>query len=206
MTLAMIRDRGRLVAPLVATALLLAFQSQAQEEVSPPQVQISTEPALSHPTALESYLERPGILLVRRHHPLAPVELQGGGKLRLDAVTAHEPGMQHQRMMGVRIQVDAPGLTDEKRVFYVDVNEIEELVRAIGFMITSTKGEEFAQGDDGTEISISTRDGLVVGVLFAAGGTGHFLRTPSSSFAVQRAEFDALRLALDQARERLFSH
>jgi hypothetical protein len=205
MTVAGIRAPGSFAALLVA-ASLLAFQSKAQEEVSPSQVQVLTEPALTHATALETYLERPGILLVKRHHPLAPVELQGGGKLRLDAVAAHEPGMQHQRMMGVRIEVDAPGLTGEKRVFYVDVHEIEELVRAIGFMMSSTEAEEFAQGDDGTEISISTRDGLEVGVLFAAGGTGHFLRTPSSTFAVQRAGFEALRLALDEARERLFSH
>jgi hypothetical protein len=193
------------VALLVAASLLLAFQSEAQEVVSPSQVPILTEPALTHPTALETYLERPGILLVKRRHPLAPVELQGGGKLRLDAVAAHEPGMQHQRMMGVRFEVDAPGLTGEKRVFYVDVHEIEELVRAIGFMMSSTEGEEFARGDEGTEIAISTRDGLEVGVLFAAGGAGHFLRTPSSTFAVQPAGFEALRVALNQAREHLFS-
>ena len=107
--------------------------------------------------------------------------------------------------MGVRFEIEAPGLTDEERVFYVDVHEIEELVRAIGFMMNSTEAEEFAQGDDGTEISISTRDGLELGVLFAAGGARHFLRTTSSTFGVQRAGFESLRVTLDAAREHLFS-
>lgn len=205
MTRAHLINPSRRLALLVAASLLLVFQSEAQEVVSPPQVPISTEPAITHPTALETYLERPGILLMKRRHPLPPVELQGGGKLRLDAVAAHEPGMRHQRMMGVRFEIEAPGLTDEERVFYVDVHEIEELVRAIGFMMNSTEAEEFAQGDDGTEISISTRDGLEVGVLFTAGGARHFLRTTSSTFAVQRAGFESLRVTLDAAREHLFS-
>ena len=157
------------------------------------------------PTSLELFLEEPGVLLVKRHHPLAPVQFQGGGRMRLDALVAYEPGMRHQRTMGIRAEIDAPGLADEDRVFYIDVHEIEELVRAIGFMINSTEGEGFTEGDEATEISISTRDGLEVGVRFPAGGAEHFLRTPSSSFAVQRAGFAALRMALNEARELLFS-
>ena len=201
-----IRNRGSFSALLVAASLLLAFPTEAQEQVSPDPLQMPTEPTLTHPTALETYLERPGILLVKRRHPLAPVDLHGGGKMRLDAVVAHEPGMEHQRMMGIRVEVDAPGLADEERVFYIDVHEIDELVRAIGFMMSTTEAEESGQGDDRTEMSISTRDGLEVGILFAAGGAGHFLRTPSATFAIQPAALATLRVELDEAREHLFSH
>ena len=201
-----IRDCGSLAALLVAAPLLLAFPSEAQEQVPPDPLQMPTEPALTHPTALETYLERPGILLVKRQHPLAPIELHGGEKIRLDAVVAHEPGMEHQRMMGVRVEIDAAGLADEERVFYIDVHEIEELVRAIGFMMSTAKAEESGQGDDRTEMSISTRDGLEVGVLFATRGARHFLRTPSASFAVQPAALATLRVELDEAREHMFSH
>jgi len=201
-----IRDRGSFAALLVAASLLLAFPTEAQEEVSPDVLQMPAEPTLTHPTALETYLERPGILLVKRQHPLAPVELQGGGKIRLEAVVAHEPGMEHQRMMGIRVEIDAPGLADEERVFYIDVHEIEELVRAISFMTSTTATEESGRGDDRIEMSISTRDGLEVGVLFAAGGAGHFLRTPSATFAVQPAALATLRAELDEAREHMFSN
>jgi len=206
MTGVRIRDRGSFAALMVAAVLLLAIQSGAQEEDSTFEDQMPMEPALTHPTALESYLEEPGILLVKRHHPLAPVQLQGGGKMRLDAVIAHEPGMQHQRMMGIRAEVDAPGLADEDRVFYIDVHEIEELVRAIEFLMNPTGEDESARGNDRTEMSISTRDGLEVGVLVTAAGAGPFLRTPSATFAVQGAGLEALRVTLDQAREHLFSH
>jgi hypothetical protein len=203
---ARIRCRGSFVALTVAASLLLAFQTKAQEEVSPPLVEIPTGPAATHPTALESYLERPGILLVKRHHRMAQVALQGGGGMRVAAVAVHEPGMQHQRMMGIRVEIDVPGLAEEERIFYIDVHEIEELVRAIGFMMSSTEAEESEQGDDRTEMSISTKDGLEVGVLFDAGGAAHFLRTPSARFAIQRDALAALRVVLDEAREYLFSH
>jgi len=201
-----IRSRRSGAALLIGASLLLALRSGAQEEISPLPLETSTEPALTHPTALESYLARPGVLLVKRHHPLPTVVLHGGGEMRLESVAAYEPGMQHQRMMGIRVELDAAGLTDEQRVFYIDVNEIRELVRAIEFMTSATAAEQSAQGDDQTEMSISTRDGLEVAALFTADGARYALRTPSTSFAVGPVSLTALRVALDQAREHLFSN
>ena len=202
------RNRGRrgLVALLVATSLLLAFQSGAQEEASPPAIEAPMEPEPAHPTALETFLEEPGVLLVKRHHRLAPVQLQGGGRMRLDALVAHEPGMRHQRMMGIRAEIDAPGVADEDRIFYLDVHEIEELVRAIGYMMSPTEAEEPVRGNDRTEMSISTRDGLEVGMLVTASGAGHFVRTPSATFEIRGAGLGAVRVTLDEAREYLFSN
>jgi hypothetical protein len=201
-----IRDRGRFAALLAAASLLLAFPAGAQEEVSPDPLQMLAEPTQTHPTALETYLERPGILLVKRRHPLPTVVLQGGGEMRLESVAAHEPGMRHQRMMGIRVEFEAAGLTDEERVFFIDVHEIEELVRAVGFMTSATAAEQSTQGDDRTEMSISTLDGLEVAALFGAGGPRYFLHTPSASFTVGPVSLTALRVALDQAREHLFSN
>jgi hypothetical protein len=201
-----IRDRRSLVALLVAASLPLAFQSAAQEEMAPSGLEIPIEPEPEYPTALEVFLEEPGVVLVKRHHPLAPVEFRGGGRMRLDALVAYEPGMRHQRMMGIRAEIDAPGFADEDRVFYIDVHEIEELVRAIGYMLTPPEGEEPTQGNDRTEISISTRDGLEVGMLVTTGGAGHFVRTPSTTFQIPGAGLGALRATLDEAREHLFSH
>jgi hypothetical protein len=171
-----------------------------------PALEIPVEPEPEYPTALEVFLEEPGVLLVKRHHPLAPVEFQGGGRMRLDALVAYEPGMRHQRMMGIRAEIDAPGLEDEDRVFYLDVHEIEELVRGIDYMLAPPEGEEPVQGNDRTEMSISTRDGLEVGMLATIGGAGHFVRTPSDTFQIRGAGLGALRVTLDEAREHLFSH
>jgi hypothetical protein len=185
---------------LAAVSLLLALPVEAQEETSPPPTE-----TLTHPTALESYLERPGILLVKRLHRLGPVALRGGGEIRLDAIGAHEPGMQHQRVMGIRIEVDAPGLTDRERVFFLDLHEIEELVRAIDFMMGEMDKAQSDREDDSTEVSISTQDEFEVGVRFASGGPRPFLRTPEASLAIRRAALEALRTHLNQGRKRLFS-
>ena len=201
-----IRDHGGFVALLVAASLLLAFQSEAQEEASPTALEVPTEPEPEYPTALETFLEEPGVLLVKRLHPLAPVQLQGGAAMRLEAVVAFEPGMQHQRGMGIRAEIDAPGLADEERVFHIDVHEIEELVRAIAYMASPPEGQEPVRGNDRTEMSITTRDGLEVGTLVTATGTGSFLRTASASFEFRGAGLQTLRATLDEAREHLFSH
>ena len=201
-----IRDHGGFVALLVVASLLLAFQSEAQEEASPTALEVPTEPEPEHPTALENFLEEPGVLLVKRLHPLAPVQLQGGATMWLDAVVAFEPGMQHQRGMGIRAEIDAPGLADEERVFHIDVHEIEELVRAIGYMTSPPEGEEPVRGNDRTEMSITTRDGLEVGTLVTAAGTGSFLRTASASFEIRGDGLQTLHATLDEAREHLFSH
>jgi len=200
-----VRDRGTRLALLLAASLWLALPTEAQEESAPAPPETAIAPAPTYPTALESYLERPGILLVRRHHPLAPLALQGGGQMRLEAVAAHEPGMQHQRVMGIRIELDTPGLAAEERILYIDMHEIEELVRAIAFIGSATRGDELAREGDRTEMSISTRDGLELGVVFAAREATAFLGTPSARFAVPRATFETLRADLNQARERLFS-
>ena len=118
----------------------------------------------------------------------------------LDAVVAFEPGMQHQRGMGIRAEIDAPGLADEERVFHIDVHEIEELVRAIGYMTSPPEGEEPVRGNDRTEMSITTRDGLEVGTLVTAAGTGSFLRTASASFEIRGAGLQTLHATLDKAR------
>jgi hypothetical protein len=201
-----IRNLGALAALLAAASLLMPVQSEAQEEIPPPPLEIPSEPELTHPTSLETYLERPGILLVTRRHPLPAVVLHGGGEMQLEAVAVHEPGLRHQRMMGIRVELDATGLTEEERVFYIDLHEIEELARAIGFMTSATAAEHSAQGSDRTEMRISTRDGLEVAALFSAGRPRYSLRTPSASFSVGPVSLTALGVALDQAREYLFSN
>jgi hypothetical protein len=195
-----IRNRGPRLALLVAASLLLVPPTEAQEEISPAPVEIPT-----HPTSLETYLERPGILLVKQHHLLAPVGLRGGGEMRLDAIDVHEPGMQQQRVMGIRIEIDAPRLSDEEHVFFLDVHEIEELVRAIDFMMDAMDQEKPAREGDPTEIGISTKDHLEVGVQLSASGASPFLRTPSASFGLERAALETLREDLKRGREHLFS-
>jgi hypothetical protein len=185
---------------LVAVSVLPALQTEAQEELPPAPIETPT-----HPTGLETYLERPGILIVKRHHRLPPVDLRGGREIRLDAIGAHEPGMQHQRVMGIRIEIDAPRLTPEERIFFIDVHEIDELERAIDFMSSAMEEEKPSPEGDRTEISISTRDDLEVGVRFALGGASPFLRTPSTTFGLQRASFETLRANLNQGRKVLFS-
>ena len=195
------RVRRASVAALLLTGwLLLGFQLEAPEEIVPDFAETQT-----HPTALESHLERPGILLVKRQHALAPVALRGGRELRLDALTAHEPGMQHQRVMGIRLRVEAPELAAEERVFYLDVHEIEELVRAIDYMRSAIREEKRTPETERTELSISTRDGLRLEVRFAAGGASAFLGTPAATLEVPRAALETFGARLEAGRAHLFS-
>ena len=125
--------------------------------------------------------------------------------MRLDAIVAHEPGMEHQRVMGIRIEADAPALTDEERVIFLDVHEMQALERAIDYMQSAMAERGSARESDLDEISISTQDDLQVGVRFGVDGARPFLRTPSATFWLQQASFDTLRENLDRGRQYLFS-
>jgi hypothetical protein len=192
--------RAGALALLAAGSLLLGFQLEAPEEMAPELLETQ-----AYPTALESYLERPGILLVTRHHPLAPVALRGGRELRLDAITAYEPGMQHQRVMGIRIQIEGPELAAEERVFYLDVHEIEELVRAIDVMRNAIREKRRAPESEQTEMSIATLDGLRLEVRFTAGGASAYLRTPATTLDFPPAALETLGARLEAGRAHLFA-
>jgi hypothetical protein len=192
--------RAYALALLAAGSLLLGFQLEAPEEIAPELLETQT-----YPTALESRIESPGILLVIRHHALAPLALRDGRELRLDAVTAYEPGMQHQRVMGIRIQVEAPELAAEERVFYLDVHEIEELVRAIDLMRNAIRENSRTPESERTEMSIATLDGLRLEVRFTAGGASVYLRTPAATLEVPRPSLETLSARLEAGRAHLFS-
>jgi hypothetical protein len=185
----------------LAVLLLLAAPLEAQQEgwTAPAQE------GRAHPTALESYLDQPGTLLVKRRHALEPIALANGATLRLDALSAQEPGMEHQRVMGIRVEVEAAELASEERILYLDVHEIDELVRSIHFMESAIAAEESERPGDGTEMSIATRDGLVVGVGFSGGAPKPFLGIATARFALGLEALTRLRANLDQGRKRLFS-
>jgi hypothetical protein len=107
--------------------------------------------------------------------------------------------------MGIRIELDTPRLSDEERVFFLDVHEIEELVRAIDFMMDVMDQQKPTRERDRTEISISTQDDFEVGVQLSASGASPFLRTPSARLGLERAALETLREDLKRGRENLFS-
>lgn len=187
---------------LALTALLLlAAPARAQEEpLTDP-----TQQGRTHPTALERFLEQPGTLLVKRHQALEPIALANGATLRLGALSAQEPGMEHQRAMGLRVELDASDLAPESRVLYLDVHEIDELVRAIHFMESAIAAEDSERPDDRTEMSITSRDGLVVGVGFTDGAPKPFVGLDSVRFPLRPEALTKLRAKLDQGRKLLFS-
>ena len=112
--------------------------------------------------------------------------------------------MQHQRVMGIRIQIEAPELAADERVFYLDVHEIEKLVRAIDFMRNAIRENRRAPESEPTELTIATRDGLRLEVRLAADGASVHLRTPAATLEFPPAALETLGARLEAGRSYLF--
>ena len=190
--------RGARAAALALGVALGAAAAAAAQEPSAGGVATPAR-VPSSPTAIRLFLEQRGVLVVEQLQPLPPVPLDGGGALRVAAAFAYEPGLENQRLLGVR--VDCPAAPDpaagEPRV-YLDLHEVEALLRAMALM------EGLARDGGESEARFRSQEGLGVAVAgpsyeVSCGDDG----APRTGLGA--AGFDALRTRLEQARERLFS-
>jgi hypothetical protein len=121
------------------------------------------------------------------------------------AAWAYEPGRETQRLLGVRIDADLPGLDGDAGAAYLDLHEVDALLRAMAF------AEETASRPgpaDRTEARFVTLEGFGVAAASGASSPVFFLlagREKPVRVRVGADGFAALRAGLESARERLFA-
>jgi hypothetical protein len=191
--------RGRLAGAALALALAAAGGAARAEDATP----LLGPAAASGPTtALESYLVQPGRLLVERTYGLAPIALEGGARLSLEAVVAYEPAREHERVLGVRARL-AGGAGE--RVAHLDLHEVEDLARSLAALPAVAELERGQQA--AVEIRYTTRDGFGVAVATGAAAPRRVLRfagTPPVAIPLSEAALGELRIQLDGCRRYLF--
>ena len=158
-------------------------------------------------TALESYLEERDRLIVERIQRQPPLAIGGGVALELAAIVAFEPAHLEDRMLGIRIRTTGTALTGSAAVTFLDLREVEELIRAIDLM-----DELIAAQPENTDAEVRhvSRDGFGVVAQRNAGVIGFAVRLHGAEdedpleLAIGREPLTALRSQLDRCRLLLF--
>jgi hypothetical protein len=153
-------------------------------------------------TSLESYLTQPGRLLIERSHALAPIALDGGRRLFLEAVVAQEPAREQERVLGVRARLGGAG---PEALAYLDLHEVEDLARSLAALPAVLETERAQKAE--VEVRYVSRDGFGVAVAGGAAAPGRSLRFPGAppvSVPLSEAALGELRIQLDASRRYLF--
>jgi hypothetical protein len=209
------RDAARRSAPaagLLALALLLGTGRAAAQSVPPaPPAAGSPAPAPDEPpaaTALETWLARPGRVVVERTRALAPIPLGGEARVALEAVVAFEPVREQERVLGVRVRLLGTSRTGRAALAYLDPFEVDDLARTLAALPT-LEGLQRAPAN-AVEIRHVSRDGFGLVVALPPGDAPprralRFGGDPPLDLAVSSDALGQLRQQLDAARAFLFA-
>ena len=111
---------------------------------------------------MEEFLAKKGKLIVKEFYDLGEVTGRYGSKIELKALVIYEPGQDIQKEMGLKIQVTEGGKYEKSSTSFLDLEEVESLSKAIGYMANlSTKWKDINRKY--TEIIFSTRGDFQIG-------------------------------------------
>ncbi len=185
-------------------ALLLAAVAVAQP-VHPPPTEIPLPQPQPTMSELRRFLEQTGRVLVTRQSPQPSIPIQGGGSLMVSGIGAFEPGYESQRLLGLRVDLDAAELEPEERVAYLDLHEVETLLG--GMASLELVASEGGRGLE-TEAHIVGVEGFGLGVWVKEGKVRYQVRVGRDARVLGRltaGHFATLREHIERARDRLFN-
>jgi len=131
---------------------------------------------LGSSTKLESFLAKKGKLIVKDSYALG--EISGMGKMDLDALIIYEPGLESQKIRGIRVEISEDSLKGMSDTAFLDLDEVESLSKAIIYMTDLANKWSGEQSEAYTEVIYSTRGNFKLGFYhketklgaFASGG------------------------------------
>ncbi len=123
-------------------------------------------------TELRRFLEQTDRVLVTRWAPQGALPLDHG-QIAVAGVGAFEPGLESHRLVGLRVLLELPELEGEQRIHYLDLHEIESLLR--GMLLLHEVAAEGGRGFP-TEARLVTVEGFGVGVRVSEGKVTYTVR------------------------------
>ncbi len=194
----------RFTALLIPCLVALAAGAQTPPVAPPGATAPVVPPQPPTRSELRRFMEQRNRVLVERQAPRPAIPIDGG-QLTISGLGAFEPGLESQRLLGLRIRVEAPGLEGHEQVHYLDLHEIESLLR--GFTLLRSVAAEGGRGFP-TEARHLSIEGFGVGIALGegslqyrvhAGPDGEHVRSMSAK------AFQSLENAVSTALDRLFN-
>jgi len=200
--------------PLALLALLFALSAPAAHAQAPiaggatgsTTSQAGPTPLTPAPTITElrRFLEQTDRVLVTRWAPQGTLPLDRG-QITVAGVGAFEPGLESHRLVGLRVLLELPELEGEERIHYLDLHEIESLLR--GMLLLHEVAAEGGRGFP-TEARLVTVEGFGVGVRVSEGEVTYTVRGgPGGKLEAELSaeSFHLLEERVAAALDRLFN-
>ncbi len=113
-------------------------------------------------TKLELFLAEKGKLIVKDFYTLGKVVGSYQTSVKLDAAVLYTAGEEVEKIRGLRFTVEGGGRLDRSSISFLDLEEIEGLLKAVDYMISLAKEWEAVQKDY-TEVEFSTQGDFKIG-------------------------------------------
>lgn len=182
--------------------LFLATVSMAAVIAQPP---VQSDEKAAPKTQLETFLARKGSIIVKEFHPLGTVEGAYGTSAKLDTLALYEPGKEQQRKAGIRIEVQGGGRLERENTSFLDMDEIDSLMKGLDYM-TKVIADWEGSKRDYTEMIFSTKGEFDVGFYLKEGKIQAFVTSgtigPATAY-IQPSGLAMMRQFLEQGRSLL---
>ncbi|NNL87372.1 MAG: hypothetical protein HKP27_17050 [Myxococcales bacterium] len=155
---------------------------------------------------LRGQIARSGAVILQRREAVAPLDLADGKMVGIEAISVFEPGAEQNRLLGLRLDWNALGMVGAERYAYLDLHEIDEVIRALAFMTTELAHANHPENVD-REGRLRTREGFAVGYFARGGQVRRYVDWAPGNLRADLGEdgFIQLRERFELARDRLFA-
>lgn len=117
-----------------------------------------TEPA----TKLEAFLVKKGKIVIKDSYELGAI-MGRFGRAEVDALVIYEPGIESERIRGLRVEIKEAGRLERSHTSFLDMEEIESLSKAIKYMADLSEKWKGEMREAYTEVTFSTKGHFKVG-------------------------------------------
>lgn len=147
-------------------------------------------------TKIESFIAKKGSLIVKDYYELNEVE-----NIKFAALVAYGPG-ETVKHKGIRIGIPLDGFKKNSRTVFLDMDEVEELIKAIKYFESLVADWEKSQKKNYTEAIYTTRDYINFGVYkngtsFIKSLFGRTYINPEPKLVIEDALFNRYSVFMD---------
>lgn len=113
-------------------------------------------------TKIETFLSKVDTVIIKESVDLGMVEGTYGSNVEIKAIAAYEPVIGSQKVSGFHSTVFGGGRNEQRKTVYVDMDEIENVSKALEYMISLSEKWKAVRRIN-TEVAFATRGTFKVG-------------------------------------------
>ena len=150
-------------------------------------------------TQIEAFVGKRGRLMVKDSYSLG--RLSDVGNIQIDALVAYDPGGS-QKTKGLRIEVQEEGGLERSNTSFIDMDELQGLSQALGYMIDLSGKWNGQPHEPYTEVTYTSKGEFQVGFYQQGAKTSAYCRSGligTTTAFLKLADLPKMKAFIDQA-------